>query len=61
MMATAMRELPSDARASYELSAAEEITPFASRMTPDARTTAVQSALERLVREGFGLPTLTFE
>jgi hypothetical protein len=61
MMATVMQELPSDARASYELSAADEITPFGSRMTPDARATAVQNALERLVREGFGLPTLTFE
>ena len=38
-----------------------EIAPFAARMPPDARTHAVNAAYDRLVRDDFGLPVLSFD
>jgi hypothetical protein len=48
-------------RAGHERTAADEITPFAGRMTPDARARATGTAFERLVRDALGLPTIAFD
>ena len=40
--------------------ASDELASFRDRMTPDAFARAVDGALSRLVRERFGLPTMTF-
>jgi len=36
-----------------------EIAPFASRMPPDAKATAIDAAFQRLLRDAFDLPVLT--
>jgi hypothetical protein len=41
--------------------AADELSAFGARMPPEARARALQGAFERLVRETFGLPTLTYD
>jgi hypothetical protein len=61
IIAAASSELPAEARGSHERSAADEIAPFAPRMAPDARATAMRGAFERLVREHFGLPAIAVE
>jgi len=38
-----------------------EIAPFAARMSPGARDHAVEAAYQRLVRDDFGLPVLSFD
>jgi len=38
-----------------------EIAPFAARMSPDARDHAVAAAYQRLVRDDFGLPVVSFD
>jgi hypothetical protein len=38
-----------------------ELAPFAARMAPDARAKSAAAALERLVRERFGLPTVAYD
>jgi len=51
-----------DARHRALTSEAEaEIAPFAARMSPDARAHAVGAAYQRLVRDDFGLPVLSFD
>lgn len=61
LIAAAIVELTSEARAAYERDAAAEIAPFAGRMSPDSRVRAVQTAFERLVRDALGLPTIAFD
>jgi len=51
-------ELDDETRADLARRAESEISPFASRMSPDARRNAVDAAFARLVRDAFGLPTL---
>jgi hypothetical protein len=51
-------ELDDESRADLARRAESEISPFASRMSPDARRNAVDAAFARLVRDAFGLPTL---
>ena len=51
-------ELDDESRADLARRAESEISPFASRMSPDARHNAVDAAFARLVRDAFGLPTL---
>jgi hypothetical protein len=51
-------ELDAESRGDLVRRAESEILPFASRMSPDARRSAVDAAFARLVRDTFGLPTL---
>jgi hypothetical protein len=51
-------ELDDESRAALARRAESEISPFASRMSPDARRHAVDAAFARLVRDALGLPTL---
>jgi hypothetical protein len=52
--------LDADALAALSKEAGEELASFRERMSADAFARAHDSALSRLVRERFGLPTLTF-
>jgi hypothetical protein len=48
------------ARRSLEREADEELSPFRSGMAPDTYARARDGAVDRLVREHFGLPTIAF-
>ena len=61
MIDAAIAALTPMARAGHERTAADEIAPFAGRMTPEARVRAAQTAFERLVRDALGLPTIAFD
>ena len=52
-------QLDDAARADLRAKAEAEIAPFAARMTPDARSAAVEAAFTRLLRESAGLPSLS--
>jgi hypothetical protein len=56
----ARTSLDDQSLATLSREAAEELTAFRERMTAEAFARACDSALSRLVRERFGLPTLTF-
>jgi hypothetical protein len=56
----ARSELDEGGKSRLRTEADAEIAPFAVRMTRDARDAAVQAAFDRLVREQFALPVLTF-
>jgi hypothetical protein len=58
LSAVAKAEIARGVAESLRREAAEEIRPFAERMTPDAREGAIESAYVRLVRESLGIPTL---
>ena len=49
------------AKQALQREAETELAPFAARMTPDARSKAVEAALERLVRESLALPIASYE
>jgi hypothetical protein len=55
----AREALDTAVRAELMARAAEEIAPFAARMSPDARTAAIDAAFARLAREAAGFPLLT--
>ena len=61
LMDAALGEVDESAAAGLRQEAATELAPFGSRMPPDARARAGQSAFERLVRESLGLPVLTYD
>ena len=46
-------------RAMLREQAEREIAPFADRMTDEARTAAVEASFTRLLREAFGIPSLS--
>jgi hypothetical protein len=48
-------------RQAIELEAREAVAPFRDRMAPDAYQRACAAAVERSVRQHFGLPTVRFE
>jgi hypothetical protein len=61
MLTEALRGvLPEEARARLAREAAGEVAPFAARMAPHASEAARAAAFARLVREEFGVPSLTF-
>lgn len=61
LAATAAGEL-GDMRSAELLQEAErELAPFGSRLNADAREKAIAAAFDRLVRETFGLPTLSYD
>jgi len=55
----ARAQLDDATRADLLSKADAEIAPFAARMAPDARASAIDSAFSRLLRESAGLPVLT--
>jgi len=58
LASSAVADLPAETAAALRREAADEIAPFAARMTADAHATAVEAAFVRLVRESLGVPTL---
>jgi hypothetical protein len=48
-------------RATAEVSAKQELAPFRDRMAPDAYQRACAAAMERHIRNHFGLPAISFE
>ena len=61
IVAAARGELGDEGRAALGREAEAEIAPFASRMPGAAREEAARRAFDRLVRDHFGLPALSFE
>jgi hypothetical protein len=61
MMAAAMAEVDAATLRGLTAEAEQELTPFGSRMPPDARAQAREAAVQRLVRESLGLPTVRYE
>lgn len=61
LMARADRELDHVRAADLAREAAAELAPFGTRLTAEAREKATAAALQRLVREAYGLPTLSYE
>lgn len=61
LLDVARAEIQSSAADALRREAEQELAPFGSRMAPDARARAVEAAFDRLVREAFGLPTITYE
>ena len=59
LLDTVRSQLEDKARADLRAKAEGEIAPFASRMSPDARASAVEAAFVRMVRDAAGLPELT--
>lgn len=57
----ARTELDAKRAAELRRDAEEELAPFGSRMAPEARSRAVDAAFDRLVREAFGIPVLTYD
>jgi len=53
------RAIDEPRRAALMAEAEAEIAPFASRMPPDAKASAIEAAFQRLLRDAFGLPVLT--
>jgi hypothetical protein len=60
LMAAAMNAIDTRVQSDARAEAAAELTPFRERMTPDAYDRACTAAIERYVREHFGLPTVSF-
>jgi hypothetical protein len=61
MVAAAMADVDAQALAGFTTEAEQELAPFQSRMPAEARTKAREAAIQRLVRESFGLPTIRYE
>ena len=61
LIEVATAELSSSRAAELQQEAVSELAPFGARMPPAARDRAISAAFHRLVREAFGLPTLTYE
>jgi vacuolar-type H+-ATPase subunit H len=59
LLEVARTEIDHARRDALRADAEAEIAPFASRMPPAAKATAVDAAFERLLRDAFGLPILT--
>jgi len=60
LLDAARAELDDETRDRLRGEAEAEIAPFAVRMSPDAKASATDSALERLVRERLGVPDIHF-
>ena len=60
LLTAARHELDEETALRLRREADAELAPFGARMTPDARERAVAAAFDRLVRESFALPTITF-
>lgn len=60
LMGAAMAEVDAGTLAGFRREAEQELAPFQSRMPPDARVQARDAAVERLVRESLGLPTIRY-
>ena len=61
LTAAAIRELDSAQAVELTREAEAELAPFGSRLTPDAREKATTAAYHRLVREAYGLPTVSYD
>jgi hypothetical protein len=61
LMAAAAGELASARAAELSREAEAELAPFGGRLTSDAREKGTAAAYERLVREEYRLPTLSYE
>jgi hypothetical protein len=61
LMQQAREALDDAARASFAREADEDLSGFRAGMTAEAFARARDSAIDRLVRERYGLPTITFE
>jgi hypothetical protein len=61
LMDAAAGELTPASAEELRREAADELAPFAARMTVEARQAAIAAAFTRLVREAFGIPTIRFE
>lgn len=61
LAATAAGELGGTRSAELLQEAETELAPFGSRLNADAREKAIAAAFDRLVRETFGLPTLSYD
>ena len=59
LLDTARSELNDGDRAVLREQAEREIAPFANRMTDEARMAAVEASFTRLLREAFGIPSLS--
>jgi hypothetical protein len=60
LLACAVERMDDSERAALEREAEQELTAFRSRLSPDAFQRARQAAVDQLVRDKFGLPTITF-
>ena len=60
LLGLARAGLDADELAGLERTAEQDIASFRDRMRPEAYRAAAQAAVNRLVRERFGLPTLTY-
>jgi hypothetical protein len=61
LLATATEALDAEARAAGDAEAREALSPFRDRMARPAYEQALTAALQRYVRDYFGLPTLTYD
>jgi len=61
LLEAARMELDDAAREALRTQAESEIAPFAARMSPEQRHSALDAAVTRLVRESCGLPALPFD
>lgn len=61
LLEAARAEIDDRRHAALLAEAQTEIAPFAARMAPEARTTAIDAAFDRLLRDAIGLPVLTHE
>jgi hypothetical protein len=61
MMDAASAEVDAASRAEFAAEADAELAPFQSRMPAEARTQARAAAIQRLVRESFGLPVIRYD
>jgi hypothetical protein len=59
LLDAARSELNDQDRAALREQAEREIAPFAHRMTDEARIAAVEASFTRLLREAFGIPSLS--
>ena len=60
LLDSARSALDEQTRSRLRAEAESEIAPFAARMPPDARASAVEAAFTRLLRDSAGLPLLAF-
>jgi hypothetical protein len=61
LMAAAAEAIDDEQARALRAEAEAEIAPFAARMAPEARESAVRAAFERLVRDSVRLPVLRFD
>lgn len=61
VLGAAQQELDESSTTQLVGEAEAELAPFGARISPEARNRARDAAFERLVREAFGLPVLTYE